>query len=90
MYDISKLYQLFNTESDHQNIDIVFGTEADEYKYKIPYIEMQVQQVGYKCFMTMFPGKLLKNLYQEYNTNLLLNNVRYFWALREVRKIMLI
>lgn len=86
VYDISKLYQLFNTESDHQNIDIVFGTETDEYKYEIPYIEMQAQQVGYKCFMTMFPGKLLKSLYQEYNTNLLLNNVRYFLGFKGSEK----
>lgn len=86
VYDISKLYQLCNTESDHQNIDIVFGGESGEYNYKIPYIEMHAQQVGYKCFLTMFPGKLLYNLYQEYNTNLLLNNVRYFLGFKGSEK----
>lgn len=86
IYDISKLYQLCNTESDHQNIDIVFGNDYGEYNYKIPYIEMHAFQVGYKCFLTMFPGKLLQNLYQEYNTNLLLNNVRYFLGFKGSEK----
>lgn len=86
VYDISKLYQLCNTESDHQNIDIVFGNEFDEYRYKIPYIEMEAQQVGYKCFLTMFPGKLLQSLYQDYNTNLLLNNIRYFLGFKGSEK----
>ncbi len=84
--DISRLYQLCNTESDHQNIDIVFGKEYGEYNYKIPYIKMEAQQVGYKCFLAMFPGKLLQNLYQEYNTNLLLNNIRYFLGFKGSEK----
>ena len=86
VYDIARLYQLCNTESDHQNIDIVFGKEYGEYGYKLPYIEMEAQQVGYKCFLTMFPGKLLHSLYQEYNTNLLLNNVRYFLGFKGSEK----
>lgn len=86
VYDIARLYQLCNTESDHQNIDIVLGTEYGEYNYKLPYIEMEAQQVGYKCFLTMFPGKLLQSLYQEYNTNLLLNNVRYFLGFKGSEK----
>ena len=86
VYDIAKLYQLCNTESDHQNIDVVFGEEFGEYGYKLPYIEMEAQQVGYKCFLTMFPGKLLHSLYQEYNTNLLLNNVRYFLGFKGSEK----
>lgn len=86
VYDIAKLYRLCNTESDHQNIDVVFGSELGEYCYKIPYIEMQAQQVGYKCFLTMFPGKLLQQLYREYNTNLLLNNVRYFLGFKGSEK----
>lgn len=75
VYDIARLYQLYGTDSDHRIIDINF---EDGYNYKIPYIEMKAQSFGYKCFMTMFPGKLLYRLYEEYNTDLLLNNVRYF------------
>lgn len=86
VYDIARLYQLCNTESDHQNIDIIFGKEYGEYSYKLPYIEMEAQEVGYKCFLTMFPGKLLQSLYQDYNTNLLLNNVRYFLGFKGSEK----
>uniref|UniRef100_A0AB33IT18 AIPR family protein n=1 Tax=Prevotella sp. GTC17254 TaxID=3236794 RepID=A0AB33IT18_9BACT len=75
VYDVSRLYQLFGSDVDHRVIDIEFGSE---YNYKLPYIEMEVPQTGYKCFMTIFPGKLLQKLYEQYNTDLLLGNVRYF------------
>lgn len=75
VYDISRLFQLYGSDSDHRVIDIDF---ENGYNFKIPYIEMQAPAFGYKCFMTMFPGRLLYRLYEEYNTDLLLNNVRYF------------
>lgn len=75
VYDISRLYQLYGSDSDHRIINIDF---EEDYKFKLPYIEMDAHEFGYKCFLTMFPGKLLYKLYDEYNTDLLLNNVRYF------------
>lgn len=86
VYDIARLYQLCNTSSDHQKIDVVFGKESNQYNYQIPYIKMEAPEFGYKCFMAMFPGKLLYKLYDEYNTNLLLNNVRYFLGFKGSEK----
>ncbi len=83
VYDVSKLYQLYGSDVDHRVIDIEFGSE---YNYKLPYIEMEAPQTGYKCFMTIFPGKLLRSLYELYNTDLLLNNVRYFLGFKGSEK----
>lgn len=67
--------------SDHVAIDIDF--ESEEYsRYKIPFIQMESTQYGYKCIQAMFPAKLLYQLYERYNTNLLYNNVRYFLGLK--------
>ena len=66
--------------SDHIPIDIDFENE-DYMRYKIPFIQMESTQYGYKCIQAMFPAKLLYQLYEHYNTKLLYNNVRYFLGL---------
>jgi len=80
-WDLKKLYANTHSMSDHMAIDIDFT--SDEYKrYKIPFIQMESSQYGYKCVQAMIPAKLLFQLYERYNTNLLYNNVRYFLGLK--------
>lgn len=83
-WDIRKIYYQLHKETDHVNIDVDF---TNEYKnFKIPFIEMESTKLGYKCILAMFPAKLLYKLYAEHNTNLLLNNVRYFLGLKKSAK----
>ena len=78
VWDINKICANLNSESDHVAIDIDFVNE-DRYKnYQLPYIEMNSERYGYKCLSTMFPAKLLYKLYEDHNTGLLMNNVRFF------------
>lgn len=78
VWDINKICANLNSESDHVSIDIDFVNE-DRYKtYQLPYIEMNSERYGYKCISTMFPAKLLYKLYEDHNTGLLMNNVRFF------------
>lgn len=80
-WDLKKLYANTHSMSDHMAIDIDF--DSDEYKrFKIPFIQMESSQYGYKCIEAMIPAKLLYQLYERYNTNLLYNNVRYFLGLK--------
>lgn len=80
VWDIRKLYGNTHSLSDHVAIDIDF--ESEEYrKYKILYLQMESEQFGYKCVQALFPAKLISQLYEKYNTNLLYNNVRYFLGL---------
>jgi hypothetical protein len=76
VWDLKKLYTHFNSGLDRVPINVNFKEEYK--KFKIPYIEMDSKANGYKCFITLFPGELLYNLYEKYNTDLLSNNVRYF------------
>lgn len=84
IWDIKKLYANLHGCIDHIPIDIDF---KDEYSnYKIPYIEMESTDSDYKCYLAMFPGKLLYRLYEKHNTDLLLNNVRYFLGFKGSKK----
>lgn len=81
VWDLKKIYGNTHSLSDHVAIDIDF--ESEEYfRYKIPFIQMESSQFGYKCIQAMFPAKLIYQLYEKYNTNLLYNNVRYFLGLK--------
>ncbi len=81
VWDLKKIHANTHSMSDHVAINIDFDSE--EYnRYKIPFIQMESTQFGYKCIQAMFPAKLLYQLYEKYNTNLLYNNVRYFLGLK--------
>ena len=76
VWDLKKIYANLHSGSDHAAIDVDF---IDEYsRYKIPYIEMESNDFGYKCVVALFPGKLLFELYEKHNTDLLQSNVRFF------------
>ena len=78
VWDIEKICANLNSESDHVSIDIDFKGEPRYSIYNLPYIEMNSGRYGYKCISTMFPAKLLYKLYEDHNTALLMNNVRFF------------
>lgn len=81
VWDLKKIYGNTHSLSDHVAIDIDFDSE--EYnRYKIPFIQMESTQYGYRCVQMMFPAKLLYQLYERYNTKLLYNNVRYFLGMK--------
>ena len=85
VWDINKICANLNSESDHVAVDIDFVNE-DRYKtYQLPYIEMNSERYGYKCLSTMFPAKLLYKLYEDYNTGLLMNNVRFFLGFKRTK-----
>ena len=85
VWDINKICANLNSESDHVSIDIDF-VNVDRYRmYQLPYIEMNSERYGYKCISTMFPAKLLYKLYEDHNTGLLMNNVRFFLGFKRAK-----
>lgn len=82
-WDLRKIYDNLHKGTDHVAIDVDF---ENDYKYKIPYIQMESDAFGYKCILAMLPAKLLYKLYEKHNTDLLLNNVRYFLGLKGSKK----
>jgi len=83
VWDLKKIYANLHSGMDHAEIVIDF---ENEFKFKIPYIEMKSDKFDYKCLIAMFPGKLLYRLYEKHNTDLLLNNVRYFLGFKGSKK----
>ena len=81
VWDLKKLYGVTHSMSDHIAIDIDFTNEVYA-RYKIPFIQMESTQYGYKCIQAMIPAKLLFQLYERHNTNILYSNVRYFLGLK--------
>lgn len=86
VWDLRKIYSNTHSMSDHIAIDIDF--ESEEYsRYKIPFIQMESSEhYEYKCILAMFPAKLIYQLYERYNTNLLYSNVRYFLGLKGTKE----
>jgi hypothetical protein len=85
VWDLKKIYANFHSGLDHTPINIDF-TSNDYKNFKIPFIEMESNDFGYKCVIALFPGKLLYKLYEIHNTNLLSNNVRYFLGFKGSQK----
>ena len=85
VWDLRKLCDHMEGESDHEIIDLSFGYGKD-YNYTIPYIKMVSDMYDYECVIAMFPAKLLYHLYKKYNTRLLISNVRYFLGFKKTKK----
>lgn len=86
VWDINKLFGNLSDKSDHVEINIDF--ENDDYysNFKVPYIQMVPDSSGYRCLLMMFPTKLLYRLYQKWNTDLLLYNVRYWLSFKKTKR----
>lgn len=52
VWDLKKIYGNTHSMSDHVAIDIDFGTEEYDH-YKIPFIQMESTQYGYKCIQAI-------------------------------------
>lgn len=76
IWDIKKIYANLHSGIDRVEINLDF--ENEYHNFQLPYIEMNSRTYEYKCISTMFPAKLLRDLYDKHNTDLLAGNVRYF------------
>ena len=82
VWDLKRIYDNTHSLGDHMVIDVDFESEAFN-NYRIPFIQMESTQYGYKCIQALLPARLLYQLYEHYNTNLLYSNVRFFLGLKK-------
>jgi hypothetical protein len=74
-WDLKKYNDLKRSKSKRIPISINF--ESKDYKqYQVSYIKQEHKNLNY--ILAIFPGDLLADLYDDYNTQLLENNVRVF------------
>lgn len=78
VWDISRLCKLISSSAKHEEIVI----DIARLGYEVQCIESPVQSDGYRCLLTMLPGKLLADLYDEHHSRLLQRNVRAFLQAR--------
>jgi hypothetical protein len=78
-WGINKWADLARSKSKRLPIDIDFLNS--KMKYNIPYLELKKND-SVKFYLSIFPGDLVADLYNEYDTQLLENNVRVFLSLK--------
>lgn len=76
VWDVNKLYQNLCSSSDHISVDI--DLNEPDYNFRIPFIMHESFDEKYNTYIAMLPGEFLYKLYENYNTDLLQFNVRFF------------
>ncbi len=79
LWDIVRLHRV--SASGQQREAIAIDLEA-EYGGALPCLQAESTQEGYRAFLTLTPGRVLRELYADYGTRLLERNVRSFLQAR--------
>ena len=79
-WGINKWSDLSKTKSKRLPINLDF-LQKEKLCYDIPFLERKNND-DLKYYLAIFPGDLIADLYDEYNTQLLENNVRVFLSLK--------
>ncbi len=75
-WDIKRWNDLKRSKSKRESINIDLKSEYYNH-YSIPFVKKEIPgKMNY--YLSIFPGDLIADLYEKYNTNLLENNVRVF------------
>lgn len=75
-WDLKRWNDLKRSKSKRESINIDLKTEAFSH-YSVPYVKKEILgKMNY--YLSIFPGDLIADLYETYNTSLLENNVRVF------------
>ena len=75
-YDIQRWNNLKRSKSKRESINIDLQSEIYNH-YSIPFVKKEIQgKMNY--YLSIFPGDLIADLYEDHNTGLLENNVRVF------------
>ncbi|GAA3986547.1 AIPR family protein [Allokutzneria multivorans] len=78
VWDITRFHRLMSASAEQENILI----DVAALGYEVQCLESPEQADGYRCLLTMLPGKLLADLYDEHHSRLLQRNVRAFLQAR--------
>ena len=79
-WGINKWSDLARSKSKRLPINIEF-LENGKMSYDVPFLERKIND-DVKYYLSIFPGDLIADLYNEYDTQLLENNVRVFLSLK--------
>lgn len=75
LWDIVRLHRLSSSGQGRGAISVDF---QQQYGQPIPCLEAQSRQKGYRAFLTLLPGEVLRDIYSNFGARLLERNVRSF------------
>jgi AIPR protein/abortive infection phage resistance-like protein len=78
VWDLARLQRLMGVGAQQEEIVI----DLTGLGYTVPCLESPPQADGYRCLLTVLPGQLLADLYDEHHSRLLQRNVRAFLQAR--------
>ena len=79
LWDIVRLHRLSTSGRSRGSISIDF---QDRFGEPIPCLQATSEQEGYRAFLALLPGDVLRNIYTEFGPRLLERNVRSFLQAR--------
>lgn len=80
IWDLGRLYKVACTGDGHEPVEIDFSNMTGN---GLPCLEASDASTGeVKCYLSVIPGEILANLYDQYGSTLLEGNVRSFLSVR--------
>ena len=79
LWDIVRLHRLSTSGREREAITVDFG---QRYGSPLPCLEADGTQEGYRAFLLLVPGEVLRNIYSDFGARLLETNVRSFLQAR--------
>ena len=79
LWDMSRLHRLTTSTDKKEDIEIDFEALYDQPVYGLP---AHLDTKDYQSYLVVLPGELLANIYDEYGSRLLEQNVRTFLQAR--------
>ena len=79
LWDIVRLHRLITSGQQRETISIDL---RESYGGPLPCLQADSTEEGYRAFLTLIPGSLLRGIYSDYGTRLLERNVRSFLQAR--------
>lgn len=82
IWDIDKIYHIFDGDLEREPIDVDF---INTFRTKIPCV-VSCRTDSYYTVLSVIPGKIVKDLYDSYQDKLLESNVRLFLGVQKAKK----
>ena len=79
LWDIVRLHRLSTSGREREAITVDFG---QRYGSPLPCLEANGMHEGYRAFLLLVPGEVLRNIYSDFGARLLETNVRSFLQAR--------
>ena len=79
LWDIKRLHRISTSGRERERISVDLN---EQFLTPLPCLRAETSQEGYRAFLTLIPGDMLRRIYSEFGSRLLERNVRSFLQAR--------